>query len=75
MPRAFKGRTYNDPEHPLHGRPLVRRETCLLEVLCSHGVGHPIRDSVDYLDKNGPPGARGTWGVHGCDGCCSQVAA
>lgn len=50
----------------------IRRETGLVEVLCEHGVGHPHPDSVAWLDEHGPPGAKGAWGSHGCDGCCSR---
>ena len=42
------------------------RETGLLEDICEHGVGHPNRD---FLNKNDLPAS---WGVHGCDGCCSK---
>ena len=59
--------------HSLDGRPLLRRETYLLEVICEHGVGHPVPGSVSHMDRHGPPGARGTWGVHGCDGCCAGL--
>jgi len=44
----------------------------LVERLCSHGRGHPDPDSVAFLEKTGPEGARGSWGVHGCDGCCAR---
>ena len=43
----------------------------LVEAVCEHGVGHPIPESVKYLDAHGPIGARGTWDTHGCDGCCT----
>lgn len=65
------GRTYDHPGHPLHGRPVSRRldgwAFPLLEVFCSHGVGHPMEESVTYLiEKIGDR----RWDVHGCDGCC-----
>lgn len=68
----MRGSTYNHPGHPLHGCPMIRRETSLLEVICAHGCGHPIPESVVWMDGVGPPGAKGSWGVHGCDGCCSE---
>lgn len=48
----------------------IRRETGLVEHVCKHGVGHPAIGSVLWLDQAGPKGAKGTWGLHGCDGCC-----
>ena len=44
------------------------RETGLLEDVCEHGVGHP---NQDFLKKEGWPDV---WSVHGCDGCCHQLA-
>jgi len=49
------------------------RETGLLEWLCEHGVGHPDLNSCKTLDnRKGWEGSKGTWTVHGCDGCCSR---
>lgn len=70
-PRTVPHGCYDNPEHPLHGQPLVRRSTGLLEVECSHGTGHPIPESIEWMDAFGPPGAKGSWGIHGCDGDCS----
>lgn len=63
--------TYEHEGHSMHGWPLSRRASGLLEAVCSHGCGHPIPESVVWMDAHGPIGARGTWGVHGCCGCCS----
>lgn len=49
------------------------RGSGLVEAICPHGVGHPMVESVRLLDQNGPPGSRGTWGIHGCDGCCAAL--
>lgn len=68
--RTLPWGVYEDPDHPLHRQPVSRRETGLLEVHCHHGVGHPIPASVEWLDAFGPEGAKGSWGTHGCDGCC-----
>ena len=57
--------------HPLHGRPVVRRSSGLLEAVCEHGTGHPILELVAFMEQFGAVGARGTWAIHGCDGCCS----
>lgn len=42
----------------------------LVEGVCSHGVGHPIPESVAELDQYGSASRKGTWAIHGCDGCC-----
>lgn len=39
-----------------------------MERICSHGVGHPDPDDLDFHIRNG----RDYMGVHGCDGCCSK---
>lgn len=56
--------------------PLVARTdpfaAGLVEGICSHGVGHPTPASVKWMDENSPRGAQGSWGVHGCDGCCRE---
>ena len=64
---------YDHPGSPLHGFPVLRRETYLIEAICFHGVGHPIPESVSHMDTCGPSGAVGTWNIHGCDGCCVGV--
>lgn len=47
------------------------RETGLVERICQHGVGHPDPDSARWMNENDPiEGRRGSWGIHGCDGCC-----
>ncbi len=50
--------------HRMNMWPLIiRRDTCLVERICPHGIGHPDPDSVAHF---------GHWfGVHGCDGCCT----
>ena len=48
------------------------RESGLLEWTCEHGVGHPLHKSVTWLEAHGPEGAKRTWGIHGCDGCCAH---
>ena len=67
---------YNNPKSCMHGWPIKRREDSfsygLIEAFCPHGVGHPIPESVAYLDMHGPQGAKGSWGVHGCDLCCLE---
>lgn len=63
----------HDPsDHHMRAWPLVYRadRSPLIERLCSHGVGHPDPDSLDYLADIDPTD-RGAWGVHGCDGCCA----
>lgn len=50
----------------------LRRETGLIEHICEHGVGHPNAGSMARLDDIYGPGSAGTWGIHGCDGCCQN---
>ena len=52
----------------------IRRASGLVEHVCQHGVGHPAIGSVLWLDRAGPEGAKGSWGTHGCDGCCRAPA-
>jgi len=42
----------------------VKRSSGLIEAQCQHGTGHPISESVERMGEG--------WGIHGCDGCCSQ---
>lgn len=69
-------KTYDRPDSPMHGWPVQRRMDPwafpLLEVICPHGVGHPMPESVETLERTGK---RGHWGVHGCDGCCLAAQA
>ena len=45
------------------------RGTGLTEHVCVHGVGHPDPASVQELfEATGDD----SWGIHGCDGCCSR---
>src|SRR5712691_1365118 len=67
-------KTYQHPGSHMHGWPVTRRldsfSYLLLEIMCPHGIGHPMPESVEHLNNIGPKSVRGTWGVHGCDGCC-----
>lgn len=56
--------------HHMTGWRKVIRESNLVERMCPHGVGHPDPDSIAYMDDHGGEDNRGSWGVHGCDGCC-----
>ena len=72
VPAACEGRgcaIHNHPsDHPLNGAPLNwRTDRGILERICEHGIGHPDRDSADYLSSIG----KGYENVHGCDGCCN----
>jgi hypothetical protein len=64
-------RGYDNPSSHMHGWPVQRRMDAwaypLIEIFCKHGVGHPMPESVAWLEEHDKPGA---WGVHGCDGCC-----
>ena len=49
--------------------PKVIRESGLVERTCPHGIGHPDPDSLRYMvARTGDDG----WGVHGCDGDCTD---
>lgn len=60
----------HNPSHHMADWPIIVRETGLIERKCKHEIGHPDPDSVAYLEEHGPEGCRGSWGIHGCDGCC-----
>ena len=64
---------HNPSTHKMSDWPMHLRETGLVERICEHGVGHPDPDSAAYFNEYGHVGARGSWGVHGCDGCCGPV--
>lgn len=55
---------HNPTKHHMREWDVVLRETGLMERLCPHGIGHPDPDSAAHF---GPE-----WGIHGCDGCCSE---
>lgn len=60
---------HNPSRHKMTGWPKVVRATTLIERTCPHGVGHPDPDSVAYMNW---ATKQKSWGVHGCDGCCSE---
>lgn len=54
-------------DHPLKDAPLNwRTARGILERICEHNVGHPDRDSAQYLESIG----KGYENVHGCCGTC-----
>lgn len=63
---------HNPSNHVMRNWRMHLRETGLVERMCEHGIGHPDPDSAAYFDSHGPVGSRGTWTVHGCDGCCTD---
>lgn len=73
--KACKGRTciiHNPSKHNMRNWRMHLRETGLVERICDHGIGHPDPDSAEFFNQFGPEGSRGTWGIHGCDGCCVE---
>lgn len=43
--------------------PRLTRGDGRVEIICPHGVGHPVKSLTRNWDDS--------WmGVHGCDGCC-----
>lgn len=67
-------RGYDNPMSHMHGWPVQRRMDAwafpLIEIFCEHGCGHPMPESVEWLEAHAKPGSKGTWSMHGCDGCC-----
>lgn len=64
-----KGCPIHNPTDPHKDWPLLwRGDRYLFERVCKHGIGHPDKDSLDYLKKLGRD--REAESVHGCDGCC-----
>lgn len=59
---------HNPSKHGMVDWPKVIRSSALVERTCPHGVGHPDPDSLAWLDSIGRSG----YGVHGCDGCCTD---
>lgn len=58
-------------EHPLWRAPLHwRSDRQIMERICTHGIGHPDPDDMDYRSSIEEFGL--AEGVHGCDGCCRQ---
>ena len=61
---------HNPSDHHMLDWPLHwRADTCVMERLCPHGVGHPDPDDVECHRRTGAV----NYGVHGCDGCCTRV--
>lgn len=58
--------------HPMVEEPMLLRASGLIERTCRHGVGHPDPDSAAWLNR---VSGQDSWGVHGCDGCCSKLVA
>lgn len=62
---------HNPSKHHMRDWDIIVRmdKFSLIERQCSHGIGHPDPDSLDYFLLQGQD-----WmGVHGCDGCCDDV--
>ena len=59
---------HNPSDHHMRSWPtLFRADLGIMERTCSHGVGHPDPDDMDWHESQG----RGSLGTHGCDGCCA----
>jgi len=66
---------HNPSDHAMRDLPKSIRESGLIERICSHGIGHPDPDSVAYFERISPPQQKGSWDIHGCDGCCYDPRA
>lgn len=62
---------HNPTDHPMREWKMALRASGLVERECEHGIGHPDPDSIAFLEVHGGSGQRGSWGLHGCDGCCA----
>lgn len=62
---------HSPSDHLMRDWPMLMRTDSfsygLIERTCVHGIGHPDPDSVVYFASMG----KTSYGVHGCDGCCS----
>ena len=57
-------------DHPMKAfRTHWREDRHIMERLCSHGIGHPDPDDMDYLTSVGH-NKDNYQSVHGCDGYC-----
>lgn len=59
------------PHHMRWWRLHWRDDRGIFERICPHGVGHPDPDQRAFWKANGLE----VNGVHGCDGCCAEVAS
>lgn len=75
---ACEGQTcsiHNPSDHSMKHFPQHwRNDRNLMERLCPHGVGHPDPDDLDYKRRTRGDEFAGYEGIHGCDGCCAEVA-
>src|SRR5690242_385678 len=67
---------HNPSDHPLRDMELMWRSDVgpmgKMERLCTHGIGHPDPDDVEYRQSHGDPNAQLWADTHACDGCCQQ---
>lgn len=64
---------HNPSNHHMKDWPLHwRDDRRMFERICSHGVGHPDPDDLEYRKSLLPSWDKGEYlGIHGCDGCCA----
>lgn len=43
-----------------------------MERMCSHGIGHPDPDDLDFIRRTSGEEAARTLMIHACDGCCED---
>jgi hypothetical protein len=57
--------------HSMRSMPLIWRwDRGIFERRCSHGIGHPDPDQMDYWRETGGEQRVEDEMIHGCDGCC-----
>jgi len=63
---------HNPTDHSMRDFALNwRNDRGLMERICSHGVGHPDPDHMNWYERTHEEDATWAEGVHGCDGCCA----
>ena len=62
---------HNPSNHSMKDFPTYwRQDRYLMERICSHGVGHPDPDDLDFKERLGGILVKRDYSIHGCDGCC-----
>ena len=59
---------HNMSDFPTHWRD----DRGIMERICTHGIGHPDPDDMNYIRRTRGDDAAWGEGVHGCDGCCTD---
>jgi hypothetical protein len=44
----------------------------IMERICSHNIGHPDPDDIEFMRQNMGDKMAEVEAIHGCDGCCQK---